>query len=379
MKKKKLLIVSYAHPPYHGVVQMMEIAAHSALIREQFDVHTFYLKTTAHAQERGKLSYTTIRTTLSNLLRFVITLATVRPYLVYMSLAQNTFGFLRDSCFVLLTKLCLKKICVHFHAGDFEKSYTSQNKAYQWYMRRVLHTVNTLIVLAEKFKPQFYHCVDPSKIVTLYNCVPTQYPDTTTLLQKNGKELTVLFIGYISKAKGAFDLVQAAEIVLSRYPSTKFILCGQPVDIERNITYIPDPHGGYTMCRTFISEHHLEKQIQLLGYIEGKQKEMFLRNADIFILPTYSEGCGLTVLEAMAYGLPVITTSVGALEEMLTSGQHALFVSPGNYTNIAQSIMTLIENPTLRTTMGKTNRICIETQYMPPMYEKKLSTILQNT
>ena len=79
----------------------------------------------------------------------------------------------------------------------------------------------------------------------------------------------------------------------------------------------------------------------------------------------------------MAYGLPIITTCVSALQEMLKEDENALFVNPGDYKDIAEKIIHLIEDANLRDIMGHANQKIIGEKYSPQVYEKSLRDILE--
>ncbi|MFC1546349.1 glycosyltransferase family 4 protein, partial [bacterium] len=339
-KLQKLLIIKYNPPPYHGVVKMMEIAADSDVLALNFKITQFNILTAKSAEKRGSLSFINIFYNLLNLLRYIIKLILVKPDIVYMSLAQNTFGFLRDSFFILTAKLLRAKICAHFHAGDFDKNYETKGKYYKDYISFIFTKVDRLIVLAEKFKSQFYNLLDKGKIFVLYNCLPSKSIGIISEEQKDKNIFRILFIGYLSKAKGALDIVKSIPIIRSKYKGRfEFVLCGSPVDIERNVTYIQYPHFGYTKMCEFIKNNNLQDYVKLLGYVNSSMKDELFKTSDIFILPSYSEGCGIAALEAMEYGLPLVITNRSALEEMLCEGENAFFIEPGDYKALADRLL----------------------------------------
>jgi glycosyltransferase involved in cell wall biosynthesis len=88
----------------------------------------------------------------------------------------------------------------------------------------------------------------------------------------------------------------------------------------------------------------------------GEQKELYLLDTDIFVLPSWSEGFPLVILEAMAAGCPVISTRVGAIPEVVLDGVTGILVEKQNPQQLAQAMITLIENPDLRRQMGQAGR-----------------------
>jgi glycosyltransferase involved in cell wall biosynthesis len=287
---------------------------------------------------------------------------------------------LRDSIFILLGKITGKKIAVHFHGGNFDLFFAQQKSLFKKYITSVLKMVDRLIVLADKFKLQFKDIVDPARIDTLYNCLPESCQLSGQVKGwPKGDKLRVLFLGYLSKAKGALDVVQAVPLVISKQEKPiEFILCGQPVDIERNITFIPEPNYGYSKILKIIKEENLAEYITIREKLDLGEKEELLANADIFVFPTYSEGCGLVALEAMSYSLPIITTKVGALSEMLEENENCLFVEPGDFGGLAQKLLFLINNSETAVKMGSNNRQLVSSLYNREIYVNSLANIWYN-
>ena len=96
-------------------------------------------------------------------------------------------------------------------------------------------------------------------------------------------------------------------------------------------------------------------QAKYLGTISGEEKRVAFQSADIFVLPSYTEGFSMAVLEAMAYGLPIVSTRVGALQEVLVEGKNGFLIVPGEWEMLAARLQRLIEDPGLRTGIGKLN------------------------
>ena len=103
-----------------------------------------------------------------------------------------------------------------------------------------------------------------------------------------------------------------------------------------------------------------------------------LVDSDIFILPSYTEAIGLSVMEAMAAQLPVIVTAAGALPDMLTEGTHCLFVKPGDPSGLAQQLVRLCADRALRLRMGQANRSIIEERYNETAFLNRLANALED-
>lgn len=380
-KQPKILVVGYLPPPQEGTAKITEVILKSDYIKNNFRIRFLHLFKRISVIHRGRFDLANIIQNAVNILNYLRLILQFRPAIVYAPLAQNRFGFLRDSVLIVLAKILRRRVYSHFHGGNFDLFYHGQGFLLKKYIGFILGNVDQLILLAEKFKTQFTPFVNNKKISYLFNCCPW-----TSVMSKryfhrpsDKKTCRVLFIGYISKAKGALDIVKAIPKVIANYREPlEFILCGQPVDIERNIIFIPDPHYGYSNIKKLIEEKSLSHCVKLYPEVVGEDKERMFSDADIFVFPSYSEGCGLVVLEAMIFGLPVITTSVGALGEMLEDGRNCFFVKPGDIDAIAEKILFLLANPDLRREMGRVNKELIKQRYNPEKFLKNLADIWNN-
>lgn len=375
-KKPIVLIAGHLPPPQEGTAKLNKVILDSEYLSKSFKIIFLSLLKRINPTNRGRLGVINVFYNFINFFNYIKYLIRYQPQLIYMPLSQNKVGFIRDSVFILIGKFLKRKVCVHFHGGSFDLFYKCQKDLFQKYIRFTLRRIDKLILLAEKFKKQFTPIIASKKISFLYNCVPERFETCCSNNCGIKDKLKVLFVGYISKAKGAFDFVKAASLVIDDYKKpVEFILCGQPVDVERNIVFIPDPHNGFSKIQEFIKEKNLYQNIKIYPEVNSVEKIKMFIESDIFVLPSYSEGCALVVLEAMFFGLPIITTPVGALEEMIENGKNCFFVSPGDDKDIADKIIALLNNTDLRETMGKANKKLIIKAYNSDIFLDGLGSI----
>ena len=133
----------------------------------------------------------------------------------------------------------------------------------------------------------------------------------------------------------------------------KFIFCGNIRNGEPGVKYnqltkeriiYEDP---FKVERNIINSDFKNNYVNL-GIVFGEQKLNLLKESWIFILPSYSEGFSRSILEAMASGLPVITTPVGANKDFINSGNNGMLIEPGNILGMEKILIDLIDNPKLR-------------------------------
>jgi glycosyltransferase involved in cell wall biosynthesis len=158
--------------------------------------------------------------------------------------------------------------------------------------------------------------------------------------------LRVLTVAAVGRHKGHFEILEAANRLRDR--PLQFLLAGPIADAG----IIQRAHAL-----------HLAGNVSFLGSVGPDQKWDLLAESDVFLLPSHAEGMPNAVLEAMAAGLPVIATPVGAIPEMLGAGSGGRLIPVGDAASLAQALLQLQANPALRHTMGEWNRARVEACY----------------
>ena len=362
--KPRVLVVGYLPPPPEGTARITELIKGSDSLNNDFSLRFLLLAKSSSTKGRGKLSFSNVLANLWNIIRFIVINIVFRPAIIYQSMAQNTTGFLRDSAFIIASCLLGRRIVVHFHGGSFDRFYASRSRLFKWYIRFAISKIRRLIVLGERLKDQFKGLIARDRCSVIYNGLPPLNNIADRKAASDNHPFSVLFMGYLSRAKGAVDIVKTAALVTKKeQKGWIFHLCGEPVNIERNIVFITNPNGGYDDITRVIDENKLNDVVLLHGPVYDSEKAKMFSTADIFVLPSYSEACPIAILEAMAYGLPIITTPVGALPEMLKEGVNCMFVRENDPSDIADKLMSLRQDHSLRETMEKNNKALVRDRY----------------
>jgi glycosyltransferase involved in cell wall biosynthesis len=159
----------------------------------------------------------------------------------------------------------------------------------------------------------------------------------------------IIFVGRIEKDKGIYELLSAFSILKSKCHNLHLILLGNCVesDLQREISSLTA----------------LKNKIHVIG--EQPHREVFnwLKSADLFVLPSYHEGLPNAILEAMSCGLPVVSTKIGGIPEIVEDGNTGILVNPKDSDALANAIVYLIENDELARNMGKTGRDKVEQKF----------------
>ena len=153
---------------------------------------------------------------------------------------------------------------------------------------------------------------------------------------------------------------------------------------QRDCLFVCDVVGAETAeinkerLHNEICKRGLSNVVSYKGCLYGDDKSQELKNADLFVFPTYypNECFPLVLLEAMAHGLPCVSTNEGAISEIVDDGKTGLIVEKNNPKDLANKIELLLNDENLRKKMGASGRKKYEQDYTLEIFEKRLSNIL---
>lgn len=225
------------------------------------------------------------------------------------------------------------KVILHHHAAEFEEFYAGLSEKMKRFAARTLQKADCNIVLSKGLISMITEKAPDAKVEVLYNSVST-YPENPY----NPEATNVLFLGRLGKRKGTYDLLSAISRIDKQIPpQVKFYLCGD---------------GEVEQVRQQVAEMGIEHRIAHIGWINKEQKQAFLPNTCLNVLPSYNEGLPMTILETMAYGIPNISTAIASIPEVVIDGETGCLIQPGDVEALAQSMVKLLQDPALRGSMS---------------------------
>jgi glycosyltransferase involved in cell wall biosynthesis len=162
-------------------------------------------------------------------------------------------------------------------------------------------------------------------------------------------KVVVLLVGGLYKNKGAFDLLE--------------VVANLTAEERENLLFILPGKGDRSQAEAFISEKHLEQSVLIPGVIPEEVKNNLVRNSDIFTLPSYAEGQPIAILEAMSASLPIVSSRVGSIPEVVEDGKSGYLIKPGDIASLTNFILILARHPDQRFSMGKAARQRIDERH----------------
>ncbi|HOK56372.1 MAG TPA: glycosyltransferase [bacterium] len=239
-----------------------------------------------------------------------------------------------------------------------QRSTDPWRKWYHWFLERITERYVDLIisnsysareVLIKKGK------IPRRKIKVIPNGI-----EIPVRIERINKDYIVIgAIGNLRKAKGYFNLIKAGKIVIEKFKNVKFYIVGEG-ELKDEIIREIEKNG--------LSEYFV-----LTGYAENIYE--YLKIFDIFVLPSLWEGCPVSLLESMGYGIAPVATDVGDVPYIIENGEDGYIVKSGDYKKMAENIIKLIEDKNLREKMGQRAREKIKKNYSFEEMVKAYSSI----
>lgn len=228
-----------------------------------------------------------------------------------------------------LAKLFGKKLIVHLHSSGSEYSIGGR---YKGLYENTFDRADCILVLSSEWRNELLknYVVNPDKVRILYNPCPLIITSNNEI-KKRPKY--VLFAGTLTERKGYADLIRAFASIVDEIQEWELWLAG---------------NGEVDVANKLATELGIQNRVKTLGWISGEMKDCVFRNASVYCLPSYSEGFPMGVLDAWAYGLPVVTTPVGGIPDIAEDGINILLFNPGDIDVLSRQLKRIVEDVDLR-------------------------------
>jgi glycosyltransferase involved in cell wall biosynthesis len=269
--------------------------------------------------------------------KFAVKVLTKNPKLIYVHIGSNA-SLYRESFFVVFAKVFGKKTVAHFHAGDVEEYLEKQSKIGRKLIAWAISLSDKLIAVSKNSAEKLRKIAPNNKIEIIVNAIDTKpFLFPANRFENRDDSVRILFIGAMGKLKGEKDLANAVKLIAEKHPNLRISFLG---------------FGGENL-RKYCAEIGIENLVEFIGAVSLEERLIFFEKADIFALPTFAEAMPLSVIEAMAAGLPVVSTKVGGIPELISENEQGFLVEPADYKEFSDKLSILISDKKLRLKMGE--------------------------
>jgi glycosyltransferase involved in cell wall biosynthesis len=247
-------------------------------------------------------------------------------------------------------------VVLQVHCGAFAEFYRARcSPPARGFVRWLLRRAAAVIALSEESRAALAEIAPGVAIRVIPN--PVAIPPWRARL--DSEPPTVLFLGMLTAPKGVFDLLAAWPAVRAAVPRARLVLAGA---------------GAIEEARAIARENGFDASLETPGWIVGEAKVALLREAAVFALPSHWEAMPMSVLEAMAAGLPVVATRVGGVPAAVQPGT-GLLVDPGDRDALAASLIRVLVDASLRQAMGTAARLRAEEEFSAAVVVPRIESL----
>lgn len=294
--------------------------------------------------------------------KFIWQLIVFRPDIVNLNPSLCYDSVIRDGFFLLISKAFNKKVIVFWHGWKLDFEELIENK-YLKYFKLIYNKADVFIILASSVKGKLKQW-EFSQPIYLTTTKVDDYLIKELDIDNKKVANNLLFLGRLEESKGIFETLRAFQLSQKNYPNITLTYAGNGPDEKR---------------LKIIIENENVRNVFFTGFIRNNEKIRAFSSADIYILPSYTEGMPTSVLEAMAFGIPVITRPVGGIPDFFIDNKMGYLIESKNPNDFAAKIDLLYSNKNKWREISKYNHQYALDNFMASKIAKKLILFYENT
>jgi len=247
---------------------------------------------------------------------------------VHINTSLNTRAYWRDLMYLAVAKALGARVLYQVHGGELPRRFFAKSRLLTSFLRRTLMVPDLVVVLAQCELTAYRDFVPEQHVVALPNGIDCGAFATVPLVRSSPDQpLHLLYIGRIARDKGLYELLQGVRLAHELGVDTRLIVAGHGAEEAR--------------LRRYAQALGITSRVCFIGPVFGADKVKLLSGSDVLLLPSYSEGLPYALLEAMAAGVPVIATPVGAIPDVVSDGIHGFLVPQRDGKAIAEALAVL--------------------------------------
>lgn len=255
------------------------------------------------------------------------------PDVVHINLSSHGSTFRKLAVSRALRLLGIPYV-LHLHGSRFRGFWDKAGQRLSSDIRSMFAAAACVIVLGRAWHDYIGSRVPET--ATRITILPNATPPVPARSDRPAGPVVILFLGHIGPRKGVPQLIEALAGLTDR-PGWRAVIAG---------------NGAVDHTRAQLAERGLSDRVTLPGWVGPADVARLLAAADILVLPSFEENLPMSVIEGMAQGLAVVTTPVGATEDIIEDGQTGLLVPPGDAAALREALARLLADPDLRLRLG---------------------------
>jgi glycosyltransferase involved in cell wall biosynthesis len=264
-------------------------------------------------------------------------------------------GFWRDAVLVGAALAARCPVLVHLHGTGFERFYDECDGLARALVRGLLDRAAGVLVPSESLRGWARGTARNAHVVCLPNPVALE-----PLAKDPCRPNLVLFLGHMAPDKGVFDLLEAVSAVRGAVPDLRLVCAGD---------------GDRIAVARYAERLGMADAVKFTGWVGPSGKRALFESAAVLATPSYDAALPMSMLEAMAAGVPVCAAAVGGIPEVIVDGLSGFLVAPGDSASLARVLKTLLLDRSLGARIGAAARESVRLRYAPERALPKLEEI----
>jgi len=288
--------------------------------------------------------------------------------LVHLNPSLRLKSLLRDGLFLFVLRRRRSRVLVFFHGWDPHLE-TVISRVGSWVFTKLFGRADAFVVLSSSFRESLLGWGIQAPIHVETTAVDDMllggfdFPEKLRRLQGTDR-INVLFLARIEKEKGVFETISAVRSLIANGHSVSLTIAGEGSALE-------------AAEKLAIDVNFPSALIRFLGYVKGQQKADTFSDCDIYCLPTKDEGLPISVLEAMSFGLPVITRPVGGLRDVVIDGESGVLLDGTTAEHVGAAIEVLLSDRKMMLDIAKKNYKLAQQQFLASHVAERLAAIYE--
>jgi glycosyltransferase involved in cell wall biosynthesis len=277
--------------------------------------------------------------------RLVRNVRALRPDCVHLNPSLNWTSLLRDGVFLVVLRLMgVRNVLVFFHGWrEADAARIQRSSVLRWLFVKTFGAAPVICVLASRFKDALVSIGVPEASVQVTTTMfeSGNFADVRRARSDEGRVFT--FLGRLVREKGVFETLDAFGRLAHDDKSLRLIVAGDGPALAE--------------LKSRAQALGVAEQVAFPGYVTGSDKAQLLLDSDVYVFPTYyPEGCPVSLLEAMAAGLPAIAGDAGGIRDIIATGSHGVILDQVTVDLVAREMQSLLDDPQQCVRIGERNR-----------------------
>jgi glycosyltransferase involved in cell wall biosynthesis len=254
-------------------------------------------------------------------------------------------GFWREALYMLLAIAARCPFIVHLHGAGLERFHEGAGPLRRHAIRFILEHAACVVVPCESMRASIRGLARRASVACVHHPVtPVETPPEAR------RDNLVLFLGNLAAARGVFDLLEAVSALRPSLPDLRLLLAGD---------------GERLAVARYAKRLGIADAVKCTGWVGPSGKRALLESAAVLALPSYDEGLPVSLLEAMAAGVPVVASAVGGIPEIVVDGVSGFLCAPGDVANLQRLMRKLLLDRGLSARIGAAARESVRLRCAP--------------